>query len=326
MAAAKAQMLAESAGGGLCGEGEAEAELAQAAHVEDQGKGHEIGGGRGDTSGVEESLSGSLDKEGSGSGDNGGSGSGVKGGSGSGDINQSGESTIAPAGTVPAGAMAVLPHTDSAAEGGGGANGERGDEGRMVRLSCETQEQKRFRWLRYRKKNLRKEEYLNDRDHYIRSQAAVCIQQWFRLEVLGFHLDPFRAADKKEARRKRTARLRQNAIIAACEQAAFEKASEWYQSLFDVNPTHPLATGRELAKQAEAERKRAKERQEILKLRRMKSNQGRILRLKALQPRLHIQRELHFPGGGEGEDEEEGGEVQREEQREDARRRLKGSC
>jgi hypothetical protein len=314
-AAAKAHMLAESAGGGVCGEGKDEAEFAQAAYVEDQGKGHEIGGGRGDTSGVEESLSGSLDKEGSGSGD--------KGGSGSGDSNPSGKSTIAPAGTVPAGAMAVLPH-NSAAEGRGGANGERGDEGRMVRQSYETQEQKRFRWLRYRKKNLRKEVYLNDRDHYIRSQAAVCIQQWFRLEVLGFHLDPCRAADKKEARRKRTARLRQNAIIAACEQAAFEKTSEWYQSLFDVNPMHPLATGRELAKQAEAERKCAKERQEILKLRRMKSNQGRILRLKALQPRLYIQRELHFPGGGEGEEEEEeeGGELQRE----DARRRLKGSC
>jgi len=284
VAAAKAQMLAESAVGGVCGEGEAEVDFAQAAQVQDQGQGHEIGRVRGDKSGGEASLSGSLDK----------------GGSGSGESNRSGES----AGTVPPGAMAELPHI-SAAERGSGANGERGDKGRMVKLSYETQEQKRFRWLRYRKKNLRKEVYLNDRDHYIRSQAAVCIQQWFRLEILGFHLDPLRAADKKEARRKRTARLRKNAIIAAREQEAFEKTSEWYKSLFDVNPMHPLATGSELSRQAEAEQKCAQERREILKLRRMKANQGRFLRLKALQPRLLMQREQHFAGGGQGQEEEE---------------------
>ena len=282
VAAAKTQMLAESTVGGVGGEGQAQSKLAQAARVEGPGQGHEIVEGRGDRSGVEESLIGGLDKRGLGSGDS----------------NRSGESAIAPSGTLPAGVLTGLPHI-GAAEGGGGANGERGDEGRMVRLCYETQEQKRFRWLRYRKKNLRKEVYLHDRDHYIRSQAAVCIQQWFRLEILGFQLDPLRAADKKEARRKRTARLQQNAIIAACEQEAFEKASEWYQSLFDVNPMHPLTTGRELAKQTEAERKRAKERQEILKLRRMKANQGRILRLKALQPRLHAQHELQFAGEGE---------------------------
>jgi hypothetical protein len=43
VAAAKAQMLAESAVGGVCGEGEAEVDFAQAAQVQDQGQGHEIG-------------------------------------------------------------------------------------------------------------------------------------------------------------------------------------------------------------------------------------------------------------------------------------------
>ena len=78
-----------------------------------------------------------------------------------------------------------------------------------------SEEQKRFQWLQYRKQNLRKDVYLKDRDHYIRSQAAMCIQQWFRIEILGFHLDPARAAAKAEARRQRTMRLRQKAVAQA---------------------------------------------------------------------------------------------------------------
>ena len=148
----------------------------------------------------------------------------------------------------------------------------------------------------------------------------MCIQQWFRIEILGFHLDPARAAAKAEARRQRTMRLRQKALLASREQEAFQKNSLWYQSLFD-----PLTTGRDLTGRAETEQQRSQERQELLRLRRMKANQGRILRLKALEPRLHRQQHqaaVRLQGvaravlvvrarsgpGGPSEDGREGGE------------------
>ena len=39
--------------------------------------------------------------------------------------------------------------------------------------------------------------HTHTRDHYIEMQAARCIQQWWRYEVVGYHLDPARALAKK---------------------------------------------------------------------------------------------------------------------------------
>ena len=44
---------------------------------------------------------------------------------------------------------------------------------------------RKFAWLKFRRKELRKDAFVKGRDLYINTQAAICIQRWWRLEIVG---------------------------------------------------------------------------------------------------------------------------------------------
>jgi hypothetical protein len=112
-------------------------------------------------------------------------------------------------------------------------------------------------------------------------QAAQCIQQWWRIEIVGYHLDPARALAKREARRNRAIATCRKRRQAEREAAAFEKTQQWYQRLFS-----PAQRAAMTQQEAADERDLAKDRQELLAMRRRKANEARHARLRALQPRL----------------------------------------
>lgn len=148
-------------------------------------------------------------------------------------------------------------------------------------------------------------------------QAAQCIQQWWRIEIIGYHLDPARALAKREARRSRAIEASRKRRLAEREAAAFEKTQQWYSSLFS-----PAQRAVMTAQEAAKERDLAQDRHQLLTMRRRKANEARHARLRALQPLLLRQhhaamllqgsvRRLLRSVGGQGNEDGSDGEGKR---------------